>query len=268
LHVLDLSIKMTNGLFRFGEIGFAVMNGTKDILINGQHVCSAVVESGITVPCILERFNIKNDIELSEAFRQFEILPRSLSDMVKVEANALRLTWPLRISSLIVSAAAIEVGSQKKLGTLASPGSVGGRKSFTKTSKYMSKDDKVKLLKLYLNEGAFLYSIVRNTKTDKHLMRSSVALIMIQTWRKDHDDAYRFWTRVRDGENLTRDMPEMRLREFLIETRVVIKQAAYMARHVKPHEYAYRCASAWNAFRTNRPTRLSYYPDKAIPSLK
>jgi len=264
LHVKDLAKKMTNGQFRFGEIGFAVMDGIRDILINGQHVCSATVESGETVPCILERFIIKNDRELSEAFRQFEILPRSLTDMVKVEAHSLKISWPLWLSSLIITAATLEKSGQKRLGPPATTATTGGLN-------YMSKDDKVKLLGRYLKEGDFLSKILcvgGKRKFTRHLQRGAVALIMIKTWRVDPKNSFVFWERVRDGENLTRDMPEMTLREFLVQTRQTVRPSSFAARSVRPHEYAYRCAQAWNAFRTKSKTRLAYYPDNQVPKLK
>lgn len=264
-HVMDLAKKMKNGLFRFGEIAFAVRNGDRDLLLNGQHVCSAVIESGETVPCVLERFNIKNDRELSEAFRQFEILSRSLQDMVRVEAHSLNLQWPLWLSSLIVSVAIIDVTGQKKLGQPASIQNIGV------TNKYMSKDDKIRLLGKYLKEGVFLSEIFcedGKKRTTRHLQRKAVALIMVRTWRINEHDAYLFWSKIRDGENLTREMPEMKLREFLMHTRTTVAAMAYKTRRVTDHEFAYRCSSAWNAFRSDRQTRLSYFSDKAIPKLK
>jgi len=262
-HVNELAEKMYKGLFRFGEVGFGVMNG-KDILVNGQHVCYAVVKFGSAVPCTLERFGIKNERELSELFRQFEILPRSLKDMVSVEADSLKLTWPLWLSSLIVSAATLEVANQRKLGGPAGTATCN-------SSNYMSKDEKVALLGRYLEEGSFLSKIMLANKKKsftRHLQRKSVVLVMMKTWRKDQGDAFTFWERVRDGENLTRKMPEMKLREFLIQTRRTVRPSAYVARNVSDHEYAYRCVSAWNAFRENRPTRIAYYHDKHIPKIK
>lgn len=261
-HVSELSKKMENGLFRFGEIGFAVMNGTRDIMINGQHVCAAVEKSGKTVPCILERFRINNDRELSEAFRQFEILPRSLQDMVKVEAHSLKLPWPLWLSSLLVSVAVLEVAGQRKMGGPASIGSVTA-------TKYLSRDDRVRLLGRYLKEGEFLASIFCLGKREhsRHLQKKAVALIMVKSYRTDEYEAHDFWEMVRDGENLTRDMPEMKLREFLLKNKT-FNTLAYNARRISDHEFAYRCVQAWNAFRQGTKTKLTYYSEKVVPNLK
>lgn len=257
LHVEELANKMRDGLFRFGEVAFVSYNGTRDIMTNGQHCCCSVIESGVTVPCVFERFRVDSELELSEVFRQFEILPRSLKDMVRVEANALNLTWPNFVSHLLVATAAIEKSEQKMV-----------------MCKWMSKDDKVRLLGKYLKEGAFLCDIftvngsLKGGDNARHLRRRAVALIMIQTWRISAADAYVFWERIRDGENLTKEMPEMKLREFLLQTRSIICPSVYAARRVTDHEYAYRCALAWNAFRTKGSTNLAYRPEKPVPKLR
>ncbi|MDD3655013.1 MAG: hypothetical protein PHO01_12710 [Desulfotomaculaceae bacterium] len=272
LYVWELANKMEKNLFRFGEVGFAVMNGLKDIMINGQHVCNAVIESGITVPCILERFKVANNLELSEAFRQFEILPRSMKDMIKVEHCALKLKWPQYVSLLLVAIATIEKAELRKLG---SPVDVHFKNIATPTKKFwLTKEDKIKLLKNYLKEGDFLANILtsnyQNTSGNhsKFLRKKAVGLIMIKSWKIDQSDAYKFWERIRDGENLKRDMPEMKLREFLLQTRASVRRSVYAARSVTDHEYAYRCALAWNAFRSGKPTNLAYHPDNPIPKLK
>ena len=263
-HVNELADKMSSGLFRFGEVAFGriVLNGkTIDLMLNGQHVCEGAVKSGVTIPCVLERFRIKTERELSEAFRQFEILPRSLRDMVRVEAYSLKLKWPLWISSLVVAAAALEKTATKRVSC--APG-IGGECSGKGA---LSREAKVRLLKDYLEEGEFLNRLLtlNSTSTRKrvvsHLNRQAVALIIMKTCRIDSTGAKAFWVRVRDGENLTAVMPEMKLREFL-------KAASSLDRRVTNHEYAYRCAVAWNAHRTKKATNLAYHASHPVPKLK
>jgi len=258
-HVTDLASKMVSGLFRFGEIAFACRNADGDLLMNGQHVCSAVIESGMTVPCLVEKFKILNDLELSELFRQFEILPRSLNDMIKVEANSLSLSWPIRMSALIVSAAAIEYVDKPSLYSGSGTGSKNpGKKTLTR-------DQKVGLLSEYLKEGAFLSSIITDMGSQRHLARASVAYMIFKTYRINKSVAFNFWCKVRDGENLTRDMPEMKIREFLIMS--AMKSTISKPSSVSNHEYCYRIAQAWNASVNGTSTRLNYYHDKPIPRL-
>lgn len=266
-HVAELAEKMINGLFRFGEIGFVSKKGNKDILVNGQHVCHAVIKSGITVPCMLERFSVENDRQLSEIFRQFEILPKSLRDMVAIEAAALKIIWPVKISSLIVTAAIIEAAGQKDLRW---PTGM----SVQTQKEWMSRDDKVKLLGKYMKEGAFIADIfmsngIQKTLTgSEHLKRAAVVYIMMKTWRINQNDAEIFWMRVRDGEGLNKSMPEMKIRNFLFLTRLAVRTSAYVARSASPHEYAYRCALAWNSFRSGHSTKLAYHSGRPIPKLK
>ena len=265
-HVQHLANKMNNGLFRYGNVAFAVRDDGKSFMINGQHVCNATIVSKETYPCELEKYKLNTDMDIAEAFRQFEILPRSLQDHIRDESMALKLTWPLRISSIIVSAAIMEAGGQKMLGC-SGPSSKG-------TKKYMNKEDKVKLLGSHLKEGAFVADIltINGTKVGsdiaKHLKRAAVIYVMMGTWRKNVMDAGVFWTRVRDGENLRKTMAEMKLREFLLKTNMAVRGSAFASRKVTPHEYAYRCALAWNSFRTNKNTNLAYHAGNNIPILK
>lgn len=185
--------------------------------------------------------------------------------MVKVEAHALKLSWPFWLSSRIVSAATMEIAEQKKLGSPTMKSAIRIK------DKYTTQEDKVKLLGKYLKEGEFLWQILckdGEKQLTRFLQRKAVVYSMIQTWRADKNDASVFWSRVRDGENLTRAMPEMKLREFLIQTRTLNVPLAYRTRRVSDHEFAYRCAQAWNAFRAGRSTKLSYYAEKSIPKFK
>ncbi len=268
LYARELAKKIKTGLFRFGQIAFASKNGSGDILINGQHVCSAVVESGMTVPCVLERYGVDSALQLSEAFRQFEILPRSITDMVKVEADALKIKWPYWVSSIVVAAAAIDVTKSKNLSTGTSLTSKNTAK------KWMSKDEKVKLLGKYRERGAFINEILTvsmkapSGSNARHLKRAAVVHVMMKTSEEDRDAAWEFWVKVRDGENLKKTMPEMKLREFLMMTRQKARPASYMSKGITRHEFAYRCALAWNSFRTGKPTNLAYHAGSDIPKLK
>ena len=90
---------------------------------------------------------------------------------------------------------------------------------------------------------------------------------MMKTWQKSPSDAKIFWTRVRDGENLEKTMPEMKIREFLLLTRLTVRTSAYIARRVSSHEYAFRCALAWNSFRRGTNTKLAYHPTRFVPEI-
>jgi hypothetical protein len=265
-YVEELAGKMLGGLFRGGEIAFAVLKeGAVVLLINGQHVCSAVILSGVTVICVLFRYRLEDELEVSEAFRQFEVLPRSIKDMVRVEAHALSVWWPDWVSNLIVSAAGVKVTGHKRLGPPSAVTTPGART-------WQTRDEKVALLGKHLEVGAFIANILTSNGTlsgdgCRHLRRQPIALIMMKTWEVDPDAAEIFWSRVRDGESLMRTMPEMRLREFLVGVRTG-KHRGYAG--VKPslHEYAYRCAFAWNNFRSGKLTQMPYSEKRRIPKVR
>ena len=256
VHAETLAEKMRNGLFRFGEVAFACRNGDGDTMINGQHTCQAVIDSGVTVPVMLEKFKVTSKLELSELFRQFEILPRSLGDMIRVESDSLNLTWPLRLSSLIVASATL-----KEKGNARNSGGYG---AVSPSRKYaFSKEYKVKLLGKYLKEGAFLSEILTDSSRSKHLFIAACGYMMFETYAVDQKAAKRFWMDVRDGEFLSADSPQMKLRNFLM-LRLVSKSN----KQISNHEICTRIAHAWNAFRKGTSTNLSYYPSKPIPKLK
>jgi len=241
IHLKELSEKMADGRFRFGEIAFAQTEENLDILMNGQHVCSAVMASRITVPCVLEKFGPLNHMEISTLFRQFEIEARSLKDMVRVESHALDLPWEVSFSSLLVSA-----------GELDSKGTVtqGG---------FLTREQKVKILSKYIREGEMISRVVSSRHAAKHLYRVPIIYSMFLTFRKSEQDSYYFWDKVKTGEILQKHMPEMRLREYLINdlNRVLYKRTSN-------HEIVSKCVMAWNAFRAKKPTNLQYKVDRPI----
>jgi hypothetical protein len=257
-HLQELIEKMADGRFRFGEIAFAYIpaNKQKDIMMNGQHVCHAIIESGITVPCVMEKFKLKNEREMSELFRQFEIQARSLKDMIKAEAHALDVKWPIDFIGLIVAAARLDRRVDKKHGRLFAGGT-------------NTKENSVRLLSEYLTEAAWVASIMTNRSQEtKHLFRAAVVYVMFMTFRKNYEHSLSFWSRVRDGENLTKEMPEMKLREFLTQSFTYVASNRYAFRKAENHEFIYRSVLAWNSFRTGKPTNLAYRADAPMPSVK
>jgi len=91
---------------------------------------------------------------------------------------------------------------------------------------------------------------------------------MFWTFRKNQVDSKDFWIKVRDGENLTKNMPEMKLREFLMSINSLVTRKAYTYRLVSNHEYIYKSVLAWNSFITGKPTNLAYRPEADIPTVR
>jgi hypothetical protein len=273
-HVQELVDKMKSGLFRFGEIGFCkIKDGGEDVVVNGQHVCHAIIEFDKPIPCVIERYRVDTPLERSELFRQFEILPRHQTEMVNVEAGALSLTWPSWITHLVVAALTIDHRFQATGTILQSAG--GNTPSLSHKAITISKTTKelrVKALRRYLAEGDFICKILTygapseaTRKTVKHIARAPVAFMMMETWRKNDVQALKFWQEVRDGERLTKGSPTKALREFLLES-VGRGKIGYTLPN--NHQYIYKTAVAWNAFMERRSTALRYRPALQPPPLK
>ncbi len=263
-YVQILAEKMVNGLFRFGEVAFITIKGGRDIMVNGQHVCHAVVMSGKTVPCMLEKFKTNTDVGASEVFRQFEILPRSLRDMLAVEARALNLDWPSWVTSLVVGAATVDKVYSAR-GEVYYP---SGQTSASGRKHVITKEDKAEMLSDYIKEGGFANRILTGAKFKReaaHISRVPVVLAIFSTWRKDIIHAKCFWERVRDGDVLAKDDPEMLLRNFLI---MLKGRGAVNRKQVTNKEIMAKCISAWNAFRSGRKMKkISYNANKPVPRL-
>lgn len=249
-HVQVLSNKMKQGRFRIGSLAVAIdqCNGFKKekrVLMNGQHQLHAVMSSGQTIEVLLEKYICKKPQELSELFRQFDNhYMRSISSMIKVEADVLMLDVPLNIASLVVSAVAYLKGEEDK-------------------------DRKVELLQHNIREANFINEIIRKKdKPSDHLRRKVVVAAMINTFRVDEDISKKFWKSVRDGEMLRRKMPQFYLREFLLNATMSYRDPKKI--RVTDREMYYKCVKAWNHFRNNKQIKTVYYRGRKsiIPDAK
>jgi hypothetical protein len=255
-HVNDLAKKMKNNLFTTAEIALATKNTQDDVVLaNGQHVCSAIVLSGKPQYCTVSVYKVFTELGLSELFRQFDgHKKRNIQDMVRVEKDSLSLSWNNKLATILVTAASIE--------KLSLP-------NFESYSKNFSPDDKTKLLRDYLEEGNFIKRIVydESDSIPRHLQKGPIYYVMFNTWRIAPKDAHSFWTRVRDGENLTKKMPEFILREFLLKASSFSSRKEKQYRRATNHEIVFKCRVAWNNFREGKQTAIKYFPDKNPPEL-
>jgi len=274
-HVYELEEKMRSGLFRFGDVAFAKLNGN-EILMNGQHFLQAVINTGTIVPAALEKYKCDDENELATLFRQFEILPRSISDMVKAKHHALSIkAWPLWISKLVVSAATLEYkgGDNWRTGKFKGFGVTTGIITAGRTNQaYLTKDKKVELLEQYLPEAQFLSGLLRSEEEIlvrrklRHIAKAPIAMMIFKTNRVNHKDARAFWNRVIWGENLKREMPSYVLRAWFTEASQRRKKNSGEIAATN-HEYVYKSALAWNAFRKNTTTTIPYRIWAQIPKL-
>jgi len=265
-HVNDLAAKMKAGLFRFGEVALAHYEPQdKVFMLNGQHVCNAIIQTGLNQMCVVEEFKAESSMDLSVLFKQFEVLQRTLSDMINVEKHALKLEWPPTLANHVVASASIIEAGQPDFRGQQTVNSFNKRVALTK-------EQRVNFLKAFIPEGEFLKQILADDAPStfpKHLMRAAVGAMMMLTWRRSESDAFVFWTSIRDGENLTMNTPEWKLREFLLSHKTISHWKEFQYRQATNHEIAYRSTLAWNAYREGRTLgKLVYHPNRQLPAIK
>lgn len=248
-HINYLANTIREGLFLIGEIGIALyQNGGDNVvpyLVNGQHQCEAVITANKTVPIVLTEYDCPTLDDVSLLYRQFDSFGgRTLQDIVKMEMMGLGVDWPLRIASLVVTAAAVK----------------------EKVTDW-HKTQKISLLRKYIKHGHFLAALL-DTAALKHMGKSPVVCAILITWEKCQRDAETFWTDVRDGVNLTKNSPAYILREFLKDSSLAQgRGASVYQKSVTFHEMLYRCIVAWNAYRRGDKLKIiKYYPAKPVPS--
>jgi hypothetical protein len=247
-HVTELAVAMLDGLFLTGSIVLAKLdyNGGQTVMVNGQHQCRAIIESGQTVDVCFTKYSVESPLELSLLYRQFDNnYIRSTADCIRPESAALNIKWPVRLQSLVVSGAKYREGKPR-----------------------MKKTEAVALLQAYRERGDFICSVMapNGALQTGHLLRAIVACAMMITWEKNRQEAYNFWVDVRDGEHLKKYMPAYQLREYLKSIGVNNGSGSRNYKRVASEpEILSRCITAWNAVRKNTTTRLAYFSDKPIP---
>lgn len=244
-HVHHLKEKMNKGEFLAGDIAFAEENGN-NILINGQHQLKAFLASNRRHLMVrYMKFKCKDARELAHLYRRFDSNKiRSHGDCLYAEARALGKDWPKRIISL-VGAGIVMVENKRDIG----------------------RDERIELFSKYLKDGEFINEMLQPCL--KHMARAPVIYAMIKTGRISETDAARFWSRVRDGDNLPTRSPIKKLRDYLLTARAYRGsgklQNVLGVRLATDHEIASKCITAWNAFRNGGTTALKYFIHKSIP---
>jgi hypothetical protein len=259
MHVKELESYLENGTFTTGNIAISrnIFDGNSEVLVNGQHQCNAVINSGIPMVALYEQYECKEPTDISLLYTMIDNHgARSLSNVAKPEANALGLTWGARIVSKMITAAIMIENMKRGLNIC---------------SNRMVKSEKVGLLQYYIKDGEFVNKILtfkQHGERPKHLMRGVVIAAMILTWRKDNYNAEKFWELIRDGERLTSEMPMHKLRDFLMQVSVSRGRGSSTGKQlVSEHEIITKCITAWNAFKRGDSTSLRYFPDKPIPKI-
>jgi hypothetical protein len=249
-HIKVLVDAIENGLFTVGHIAIAHQgwNGGDAMLANGQHTCTAVINTGLTINAVVDEYNCKTPEDFALLYRQFDNnASRTLDEITLPEARALNLDW----NKQVIKAVMVGISMLEN-----NPGA--------------HKNTKVESLKKYIDEGNFVNDILSCVKSteSKHIRRGAVVAAMIVTFRKNHGDAETFWEEVRDGENLKGSSASLKLRNYLLSTNTKhgrgVNAPSLNAAASNKELYA-KCIIAWNAYRRGDSTQLKFYANKETP---
>ena len=181
-NLAELVDNIDEGKWRSAEISFAIMPSGREILVNGQHTLKVCIRSGDNIFVFLVWYKVSGKKGLSGLYRTFDLgrSARSIGDAVKAELAYLGLKWPVPIASLVSTAAIyIETGMFR--------GKLGKAKQSA-------------LLRKYTEMGGFVVTLYEEDKRGfKHLKRSPVVTAIAKTYTASPDEAWTFWTSVRDG---------------------------------------------------------------------
>lgn len=246
--------KLTDGRFHVGSVAVWNDNGHSE-LMDGQHQCTACVESGIPFKAVVQRFTPeKGDGKSAKAsiFAQFNV-DRSRS--------ASQVAWN------VASTGGIGHMSRKCIGLCATALSCmqSGKAGAGSTEK-LSKDERAELLLKHKKECEFVNEVAFSA-TYRHMWRSAVVQAMIAIKRTVGEErAKEFWVRVADGEMLQKSSPIYALREFL--KNVSVRGFTGKSANTTPREMYVKCIHAWNAHVSGKNTTLKYFKDSAVPNIK
>lgn len=249
-HVAMLRGEIEDGRFLIGNIAVAILNydNKRKVIVNGQHQLKALLVSNIPIRVIYQEYSCDGPEDMANLYAGFDNhAARSLGDVVVPESIALGVDgWKGRTLRVIVSAAV----------------SINGAEEWPKR-------EKAHLLGMYVKQGSFVNNIVKESRSSRHLMRSSVVRAMMETYDKDWQSAKIFWEEVRDGAELKKNDPALLLKNYLQTTSISTsnRRAASNQEAVTAREMYVKCLHAWNASRSGTKTNLRYLPDAPIPRL-
>ena len=242
---------INTGRFLVGYIAIAKQgwNGGDRMMVNGQHQCLSVIETGKPITAVIEEYECPTPEDFADLYRQFDNHgERSLAEVAIPEAGALDLNWSKSLLNKMLAAIVFLENHHNNL----------------------PKNEKILLLKKYIREGNFINETINCVKGTEaaHILRSPVIAAMISTYRKCSSGAEIFWEEVRDGERLSAKDPSFKLRNYLLTTSIGYGRgvnANMLNASAAPKEMYAKCIVAWNAYRTDGTTSLKYFAGKETP---
>lgn len=197
--------KMENGTMRPVHVAIATLPDGKKVLMNGQHVCTAITIHGKPHSATVEYYKCDDWDDAWHLYASFDIHASRTERHVMKAARGLFKNEALRDLPLAIlqscgTAIAI-LGSGKK--------PIFKLRGIEKTAKAEAVDN-------YPEDVIWVASFVEFV----HLIRVGVVAAMIATHRANESKAEEFWRLVGSGIGITsKDSPAYKLREALISVR-------------------------------------------------
>lgn len=226
-HVTQLVREMKAGNFRVN--GDTIKFGKDGRLLDGQHRLTAVVKSGVTIKSYVLR-NLSND-----SFKFIDIgRNRTAGDVLSIEG----------ITNATTMAAMAKFIISYRSGAYAQAIGISSNRGAKKVTNF----DVSEFISNHKKSMVESYEFGNNRRANL-LVTSTVISSLHYIFKKlDHEKANEFCQSFSDGVNLAKTSPIYALRErFIVNERKKYKMPNY--------EKVALIIKAWNAFRSNKPTK-------------
>jgi hypothetical protein len=225
--------KMLTGVFLIGDIVIVQLWDGTWVVINGQHQLTAFIRANkkkkMEITIMFRKYKCPTMADTGLLYRQFDEHSRALPDYAKAFSAGMGIEWLTknpRIRKTILS----------------------GAVALNRARKWPL-EKRLKLLNTYLEEGHFIYELLKH-KGSKHLNRLAVAAEIIATYQTNPEIAAIFWPETRDGSAGSVDITTFALRDWLMvhsfTQGLITRRSGKIIVSVEECRYVIRLA--WNAY--------------------
>ena len=232
-HVRLIKRAIEEKTFRTGEISTGLLkennHPSEHLLLNGQHQLTAVKETGITIPALIEEIECENMDDVATLYATFDQGGRIFSDLIVPKGKAAGISWPDWFQKLILVGGLYKDGRQ-----------------------HWDKQKKVECFNEYIPSGICLFEWLQfngnvERKNWPHLAKRAIFATFIIAIEEDKITAKNFVIQLISGANLDQMSASKILRDFLI---------ALPNKKIHERDIFLKCKKAWNAFKEGKTTDL------------
>ena len=247
----ELKRKVNDGRFHGGEVAVAKLsfpypvvatdeNGKKitnnyfELLMNGQHQCELVIQTGKPQKTVLKEFKVDKKEQLPVLFAQFDQPGGNRTIAQVAQAYSDDIPWSDKKATPLISGAIAWLVMSKH------------KKSA------MTIDERIQemLKPQWWSHADWVYNTLffSNSRKDyPHIQRQPVVVAMLKHHKKHSIKAEEFWSNIKTGVNNGADSPELILREWL--TKIVLGGGGkFGKKSVGAEEVIIKCDKAFDAF--------------------